>query len=244
MDRIKKQYHEIQNRCCKEEETFESQHTSLKSPEQGKEKYNSKTVYSLKVEGEQRKQLALVKRELAKLRQDFNEFAWGVNTTSGEVKTVVIKPNENKEDWKILSTKMYKLRMELQAGLRDLQGKIATNNDMVVVLNGLEVGIEECRLLLKRKVQHSDYEKGLKRIEGRLNNFILQVYQKESKEQQAEAALVKQPWFCLSCDNQLKNYTGKMQKSPPKEKLMGRKVNPENHMVRRNESGKLPSVLK
>jgi hypothetical protein len=65
---------------------------------------------------------------------------------------VVIKPNENKEDWKILSTKIYKLRMELQSGLRDLEGKIATNNDMVVVLNGLEVGIEECKLLMKRKV--------------------------------------------------------------------------------------------
>lgn len=71
--------------------------------------------------------------------------------------------------------------MELQAGLRDLEGKIATNNDMVVVLNGLEVGIEECRLLMKRKVEYGDYEKGLKRLEGRLNNFIMQVYEKEEK---------------------------------------------------------------
>jgi len=49
---------------------------------------------------------------------------------------------------------------------------------MVVVLNSLETGIEECRLLLKRKVEHADYEKGLKRIEVRLNNFIAQVYEK------------------------------------------------------------------
>lgn len=47
---------------------------------------------------------------------------------------------------------MYKLKMELQAGLREVENKIASNNDMVVVLNGLEVGIEECRLLMKRKV--------------------------------------------------------------------------------------------
>ena len=64
----------------------------------------------------------------------------------------MIKPNENKEDWKILSTKMYKLKMEVQSGLRDMENKIAANNDMVVVLNTLETGIEECRLLMKRKV--------------------------------------------------------------------------------------------
>lgn len=52
---------------------------------------------------------------------------------------------------------------------------------MVVVLNQLEVGIEECRLLIKRKVEQSDYEKGLKRVETRLNNFIMQVYEKEAK---------------------------------------------------------------
>ena len=69
----------------------------------------------------------------------------------------MIKPNENKEDWKILSTKMYKLKMELQAGLREMDTKIAANNDMVVVMNSLEAGIEECRLLLKRKVEITDY---------------------------------------------------------------------------------------
>jgi hypothetical protein len=49
---------------------------------------------------------------------------------------------------------------------------------MVVVLNSLETGIEECRLLIKRKVDHTDYEKGLKRVETRLNNFIAQLYEK------------------------------------------------------------------
>lgn len=44
------------------------------------------------------------------------------------------------------------------------------------------MGIEECKLLLKRKVEQSDYEKGLKRVEARLNNFIMQVYEKEGKE--------------------------------------------------------------
>lgn len=47
--------------------------------------------------------------------------------------------------------------MELQAGVRELQGKIVTNNDMVVVLNQLQVGIEECRLLIKKKVETSDF---------------------------------------------------------------------------------------
>jgi hypothetical protein len=31
--------------------------------------------------------------------------------------------------------------MELQAGVRELEGKIVTSNDMVVVINQLEVGI-------------------------------------------------------------------------------------------------------
>lgn len=46
--------------------------------------------------------------------------------------------------------------------------------------------------------------------------------------------MAKQPWFCLSCDSELKNYTYKVSKSPSKQKLAGRKVNPESHMVRRN----------
>ena len=68
--------------------------------------------------------------------------------------------------------------MEVQAGLRDMQNKIAANNDMVVVLNSLETAIQECRLLMKRKVQTSDYEKGIKRVETKLNSFIMQIYDK------------------------------------------------------------------
>ena len=36
---------------------------------------------------------------------------------------------------------MYKLKMETQAGLREMENKITANNDMVVVLNTLEAGI-------------------------------------------------------------------------------------------------------
>ena len=70
---------------------------------------------------------------------------------------------------------------------------------MVVLLNSLETGIEECRLLLKRKVDFNDYEKGLKRVETKLNNFIMQINEKEHKEQDADASMAKQPWCCLSC---------------------------------------------
>ena len=77
---------------------------------------------------------------------------------------------------------MYKLKMETQASLRDMENKITANNDMVVVLNTLETGIEECRLLIKKKVEISDYEKGLKRIDTKLNNFITQIFDKDRKE--------------------------------------------------------------
>ena len=40
----------------------------------------------------------------------------------------------------------------------------------------------------------------------------MQVYEKQGQENEFDAALAKQPWFCLSCDSQLKNYTGKIQK--------------------------------
>ena len=33
-----------------------------------------------------------------------------INTGGNQTRTLVIKPNENKEDWKTLSMKMYKLR--------------------------------------------------------------------------------------------------------------------------------------
>jgi hypothetical protein len=54
----------------------------------------------------------------------------------------------------------------------------------------------------------------------------MQVYEKESKENEVDAALSKQPWFCLSCDSEVKNYNTRSNKSPVKEKLVGRKVNP------------------
>jgi hypothetical protein len=39
--------------------------------------------------------------------------------------------------------------------------------------------------------------------------------------------LAKQPWFCLSCDNEVKNYTGKMIKNSTNgDRLTGKKVNP------------------
>ena len=76
----------------------------------------------------------------------------------------------------MLSTKIYKVKMEMQSGLREMEGKIAANNDMVVVLNSLEAGIEESRLLIKRKVDSSDHEKSMKRMETKLNNFIMQFY--------------------------------------------------------------------
>jgi peptidoglycan hydrolase CwlO-like protein len=58
------------------------------------------------------------KNELKKLREEFEEFTFGVNTGTNEIKTILIKPNENKEDWKSLSTKMQKLKMDVQSGIR------------------------------------------------------------------------------------------------------------------------------
>jgi hypothetical protein len=59
-----------------------------------------------------------------------------------------------------------------------------------------------------------------------------------------DAMIAKQPWFCLSCDTELKNYSGKLSKNVSNDKLPGKKVNPESHMVRRNENKRLPSVMK
>lgn len=41
-----------------------------------------------------------------------------------------------------------------------------------------------------------------------------------------EALIAKQPWFCLSCDSELKNYSGKLGKPIYNEKMTGKKVNP------------------
>lgn len=44
----------------------------------------------------------------------------------------------------------------------------------------------------------------------------MQVYEKEGKENEADAALAKQPWFCLSCDSEVKNHSLRPNKSPVK----------------------------
>lgn len=114
-------------------------------------------------------------------------------------------------------------------------------------MNEFEVGIEECKILLKKKLDIVDFDKTTKRIESRLNNFIRQTFEKEGYTNEQDAILSKQPWFCLSCDVELKTYSGKMNKQSPVQagsgdKFVGKKVNPESHMVRRNENGRLPSI--
>ncbi len=116
-----------------------------------------------------------------------------------------------------------------------------------MVLNEFEVGIEECKILLRKKLDIVDFDKTTKRIENRLNNFIRQTFEKEGYTNEQDAILSKQPWFCLSCDVELKTYSGKMSKQNPAQtvsgdKFVGKKVNPEYHMVRRNENGRLPSI--
>ena len=150
-----------------------------------------------------------------------------INTGGNEVKTILIKPNENKEDWKNLSTKMHRLRMELQANVRELEGKIVASNEIGVTVGNLRVELEECKLILRRKAETVDSEKALKRVEARLNNFIIQCYEREGYENENEALLAKHPWFCLSCDSELKSFNNRLPKpGPPQEKLPGRKVNP------------------
>lgn len=170
--------------------------------------------------------MSTCRRELKKLREEFDELIMGVNNGKNETKTYIIKPNENKEDWKSLSTKMYKTKMEMQSAIKELEGKIVTSNDMTVVLNQLEVGIEENKIVLKKKLDVLDFEKTVKRIEGRLNNFIIQVFEKEGISKEHDAILAKQPWFCLSCDSELKSYTGKLGRYQASgEKPLGKKVN-------------------
>lgn len=240
MDFLRSEYLDIQARFDREDPDESEESRQLR-----RSKLGARLIHQAQQQDDSaRKEVASCRREVKKLREELESFAAGVNAGSHEVKTYVIKPNENKEDWKSLSTKMYKLKMELQAGVRELEGKIVTNNDMVVVLNQLEVGIEECRLLIRKKVESADFEKTVKRLETRLNNFILQVYEKDGTDHDLDSTIVKQPWFCLSCDSELKNYSGKQRPAPPPEKLIGRKVNPESHMIRRADYSRLPSVLK
>lgn len=64
-----------------------------------------------------------------------------LNTGTGETRTLVIKANQNKDDWKDVTHKIYKLRQQLLSYVKDLESKINLNNDMTVVIQELEVGI-------------------------------------------------------------------------------------------------------
>ena len=87
----------------------------------------------------------------------------------------------------------------------------------------------------------------MKRVENRLNTFIQFQCEKEGVVMEQDSMLVKQPWFCLSCDSEIRNFP-KMNKTFHTEKpLAGKKVNPESHMVRRtdvnrSEASRLPSL--
>ena len=44
----------------------------------------------------------------------------GINVGTNEKRTLVIKPNENKEDWKDLSHKIFKTRHEILSMVKEL----------------------------------------------------------------------------------------------------------------------------
>lgn len=128
------------------------------------------------------------------------------------------------------------------SAVKEIESRIISNNDFIVTMNEFEVNLGELRIMLAKKIDITESEKTTKRIENRLNNFIRQVCEKEGANQEQDALLVRQPWYCLSCDTEIKNYTGKLGKTVHTEKLAGRKVNPESHMIRRNENNRLPSL--
>lgn len=49
-------------------------------------------------------------------------------------------------------------------------------------------------------MDYNDFEKTIKRLENRLNNFIRQIYEREGISNEQDAMIAKQPWYCLSCD--------------------------------------------
>lgn len=59
---------------------------------------------------------------------------------------------------------MQKLKMEVNSAVRELEGKIVSSNEMVVEFNQIGVAIEECKLLLKRKVEQAEFDKSNKRM--------------------------------------------------------------------------------
>lgn len=75
-----------------------------------------------------RKELTICRKDLKKLRDEFDYLMAGVNSGTHETKTLIIKPNETKDDWKSLSTKMTKLKQEVTYQIKELEGKITANN--------------------------------------------------------------------------------------------------------------------
>lgn len=65
--------------------------------------------------------------------------------------------------------------------------------------------------------------------------------ERDGAEDEQDSMIVKQPWFCLSCDSEIKNFP-KMNKTLHVQKPIGKKVNPESHMVRRPDAARLPSL--
>lgn len=93
-----------------------------------------------------------LKRELRKHKEEFSELIGGVNAGTNEKRTLIIKPNETKEDWKQLSNKIYKSKQEVLAQVRELETKVSVNSDITIILQELEVSISECKILLTKKV--------------------------------------------------------------------------------------------
>ena len=86
------------------------------------------------------------------MHEQLCDFAEHINTGQGEKTTILIKPNETKEDWKSLSIKMHKLKLDLTGSMREMESKIVANNEIGVSVQQLEAGMEEFRLMLRRKV--------------------------------------------------------------------------------------------
>ena len=78
------------------------------------------------------------------------------------------------------------------------------------------------------QADRQESEKALKKLETRLNNFIKQSIEQEELASTHDARIARQPWFCLSCDNELKNYSGRQGKHLPKDLLPIKKRN-SNH---------------
>ena len=111
-----------------------------------------------------------------------------------------------------------------------------------MLVHEIEIALEECKIMTNRKVNIEDYNKGLKRLENRINTFIQHQYEKEGAVEEQDSMLVKQPWFCLSCDSEIKNFPKQSKTFHAEKQPTGKKVNRESHMVRRPENGRLPSL--